>query len=368
VNGRNRLRILLPALLVFFLLPAGRQSGIGWAQEPEPDRESAQKERPEPSASTQEVVAAIKRRAQQILEERRKARRLRVSWDLSQLVGYESNPANSPDHVGDTYLEQSLYGVFSKKLTPTVTWQGIYSGSYDNYLEYGDGDYMSHTLTPAKFLWQPGRMWRVDAGVDLNITYYPRSKPSNYREVKPFIGVRQNLGELPRIGSVFHSVRYEWFVRDYISKKARNGAGAETLSKRVDTRSRLRYEMGTTWKETLLKIRQEWYFHESNDERNDFYDAQDYKVAFSVNRPLTKKLSANASYSFERKNYTHRPVTGITGEARYDDTQTWTLAGAYEFNRTWSFSPSFSYKFLDSNEPTGEYVDTTISGAVTARF
>ncbi len=317
---------------------------------------------PAVTPTTAEVVAAIKRRAQQILEERKKAKRLRTSWEVSQLVGYESNPSNGVDHVGDTYFESSTYLSLSKKLAPTLTAQGLYSGSFTNYVEYGDGDYTSQTLTP-KLLWQPGRMWRIDGGSDFNMTYYPRSKASNYREAKLFLGIRQNL-----FGNWFHSIRYEWFYRDYISKKARDGGGAETTQARIDQRHRMRYEVGTTWKETLMKVKQEWYLHESNDARNDFYDAVDYKMTASLNRPLTEKLTANFSYSFERKNYRHRTVSGITSEARYDDTQTWTLSGAYDFNKTWSFSPSFSYKFLDSNEPTGEYIDTTISGTLTARF
>ena len=325
---------------------------------------SLAQEKPPVTLTPQEVVAAIKRRAQQILEERRRAKRLRISGEVSQLVGYESNPANSgTPHKGDKYIEESLYLTLSKKWTPTVTWQGIYSGSFDYYTEYGDGSYTSQTLTPIKLLWQPGRMWRVDGGVDLNITYYPKSGPSNYREFKPTIGVRQNLW-----GRWFHSARYEWFVREYMSKKARDGAGAETLTYRGDTRHRLRYELGTTWKEALLKVKQEWYFHDSNDARQDFYDAEDYKVTAVVNRPLTEKLSANASYSFERKNYSHRQVGGITAESRYDDTQTWTIAGTYDFNKTWSLNPSLSYKDLNSNDPTGEYADATTSVTLTARF
>ena len=329
------------------------QAGVALAQE-----------KPEVTPTSQEVVAAIKRRAQQILEERKQARRLRISGEISQLVGYESNPANSGNpHKGDKYIEDSLYLTLSKKLTPTITWQGIYSGSYDYYTEYGDGSYTSQTLTPLKLLWQPGRMWRVDSGFDFNITWYPKSGPSNYEELKPYIGVRQNLW-----GRWFHSARYEWFVRRYKSKRARDGAGAETLSNREDTRHRLRYELGTTWLDALLKVKQEWYFHDSNDARQDFYDAQDYKVTASVNRPLTEKLSTNASYSFERKNYKHRQVGGITAEARYDDTQTWTISGTYDFNKTWSLNPSFSYKFLGSNDPTGEYFDATTSVTLTARF
>lgn len=335
-------------------------AGLPWVM----SVETAQAEDP-PAAepTTSEVVAAIKRRAQQILEARRAARRLRFSGEVSQLLGYESNPSNGTEHVGDTYISTSTYLALSKKLTPTVTWQGTYSGSFDNYFEYGDGDYMSHTLTPTKLVWQPGRMWRIDAGADLNITYYPKSGASNYREFKPSVGVRQNLW-----GRWFHSIRHEWFTRDYISKKARDGSGNETEVDRKDTRNRIRYEVGTTWHDTLFKVKQEWYWHDSNDERTDFYDAEDYKVTASINRSLTKKLTINPSYSFERKNYSKRTVTGINAEARYDDTHTWTLAGTYDFNNTWSVNPSFSYKWLDSNEPTGEYIDTTISGTVTARF
>jgi len=353
VHGRVTLGIVIGLIGLL-------SAGIAAAQEPV-GRERPERE--EITPTTQEVITAIKRRAQQILEERRQARRLRFSGEATQLLGYESNPSNGVDHVGDTYLENSLYLNLSKRLRPALTWQGTYSGSFTNYIEYGDGDYMSHTLTPVKLVWQPGRMWRVDGGLDLNITYYPRAGASNYRELKPSIGVRQNL-----FGRWFHSARYEWFIRDYISKKARDGAGVETLSNRVDARHRLRYEVGTTWKEALLRVKQEWYLHDSNDARNDFYDAQDYKMTASVNRPLTEKFSLNASYAFERKNYEHRTVTGITAESRYDDTQTWTLAGAYDINKTWSLAPSFSYKFLASNDPTGEYVDTTISATLTARF
>jgi len=336
--------------------------GIGLAQETESER--AEKERPEITPSTQEVITAIKRRAQQILEERRRARRLRVSWEFSQLIGYESNPSNSgTPHKGDKYVSESLYLTLSKKLTPTLTWQGSYSGSYDQYKEYTDGTYTSQTVTPAKFIWQPGRMWRLEGGFDLNLTYYPRSKPSNYREVKPYFSIRQNLW-----GRWFHLFRYEWFKRDYLSKKARDGGGAETLADRRDLRNRIRYELGTTWKEALLKVKQEWYFHDSNDARQDFYDAQDYKVTASVNRPITEKLSVNASYAFERKNYSHRQVSGITAESRYDDTQTWTFQGTYDLDKTWSLNPSFSYKFLNSNDPSGEYVDATTSFTLTARF
>lgn len=346
----NSKRFLGIGLFVGALFLSSVQAGLSFAEEPA-------------APTTQEVVAAIKRRAQQILAERRKARQLRFSGEVSQGISYEKNPANAAERNGDGYSEETLSLNFSKKLTPTITWQGSYYGSFDNYFEYRDGTYTSQTLTPGKLIWQPGRMWRADAGVDLGDTWYPSSSPSNYRELKPSIGVRQNLW-----GKWFHATRYEWFIRHYISKRARDGAGVETLTAREDTRHRFRYEAGTTWKDALFKVKNEWYLHDSNDARQDFYDAGDYKMTASLNRPITQKLSANASYAFERKNYKHRQVSGITAESRYDNTQTWTLSGAYDFSKTWSLGSSFSHTSLNSNDPTGDYVDWTASTSLTARF
>lgn len=283
--------------------------------------------------------------------------------ELSQGFGYESNPRRNSSHVGDSYLENTLSAALSRKLRPRWIWQGSYYGSFNNYLEYGDGDYAYQSLTPVRLFWQPARVWRLDLAVEVGDLYFPKSAVHNYRWLKPFVGLRQ---ELP--AGLFHGFRYEWQIRKYGSQKARDGGGAETLSARVDIRDRLRYEVGGAWKKTSAKIRQEWYWNDSNDVNNDFYDAEDYKVTASFRQELTKRLFADVSYSFERRNYRHRPVARITREARYDDTHSWAVSGVYQLSKVWSLGSSLSYQYLDSNDPTGEYFDLTVSGSVSARF
>lgn len=358
--AKSKRRFISAFLLgTFWLLQAGASHVL--AEETPAPKEKEAREAVTPT--TQEVVAAIKRRAQQILEERRKARRLQASWEASQGLSYEKNPANAPERNGDWYAEESIALNLSKKLTPTIKWQGSYSATYDGYFEYTDGSYLSQAMTPFKFIWQPGRMWRADAGVDLSQLWYYWASPSSYDEIKPNIKVRQNLW-----GRWYHSIQGEYFYRYYLSKMARNGAGVDTEVHRQDYRYRGRYEIGTTWKEALFKVRQEYYLHDSNDQRNDFYDAEDYKITASINRPITKKLSANLSYAWDHKQYRHRPVSGIKAEARYDNTQTYTASGTYDFNETWSLNPSFSYSRLNSNDPSGEYFDWTATTTLTARF
>lgn len=125
--------------------------------------------------------------------------------------------------------------------------------------------------------------------------------------------IRQNLPK-----SWFHQVQYEWFTREYPSKKARDGAGNNTLTNRTDTRHRIRYKVGTTLKKTLLSVENEFYWHDSNDARNDFYDAQE------------------------------RKVTGISAEARYDDKYTLSSSVSYDLNDTWKLSYNFSFDTLSN--------------------
>ncbi len=333
----------------------------------DPDEESVKK-RPElppltAQVSPEEALAAIKRRAQKILQARREARRFKFSGEASEAVAYETNPSNGSSHKGDTSFEQSAYLTLSKKLTPTLDWQANYSGSYLKYLDYGDGDYTDHTLTPLRFRWQPGKMWRVESWIDVEYNYYPSGKDSTYRNLKLTKRVRQNLFK-----SWYHQIQYEWFTRDYATKNARDGAGAETLSDRVDTRHRLRYKVGTTVKKALLSVENEYYSNDSNDARNDFYDYAVWKINNSLSGSVTKKLYLSGSFSFERKNYKERPVTGLVAPARYDDKYTLSSSASYDISKTWKLAYAFTFDHLASNEPTGEFDNAKHALTVTARF
>ena len=298
-----------------------------------------------------------------ILEARRAARRLKFYGELSEATGYETNPSNSSSHKGDTYEDTSTYLMLSKKLTPTLEWQGTYSGNYLKYLDYGDGDYTDHTLTPVKLRWQPKRMWRVESWMDLEHNWYPIAKDSSYRNLKGVARIRQNLFD-----TWYHQLQYEWFARDYTHKNARDGAGTETTSNRVDTRHRIRYKVGTTVKKVLLSVENEFYWHDSNDAKNDFYDSEVWKISNSVSGNATDKLYLSAGFNFERKNYLERPVTGLVAPARYDDKYTLSSSAAYDLTKSWKLAYGFMFDHLASNEPTGEYDNAKHSVTLTAKF
>ncbi len=344
---------MLRPLLVSLTAAALLFARAAWAQPVESLEDTAGQERLEREASRTTDLEILRQRAPSF----------KHYLELSQGAGYESNPRRNASHTGDAFLENTLAAALSRKLTPRWSWQGFYYGSFTNYLEYGDGDYAYQTLTPLKLIWKPARTWQWDLETEVGDLFFPSSSVSNYRWLRPSLGAQQDLP-----GGFFHAARLDWRIRKYGSQKAKSGSGAETLDNRVDTRPRARYEIGGVWKQTAAKVRQEWYWNDSNNTRNDFYDAEDYKVTASLRRKFTDRLWADAAYSFERRNYRKRPVTGITSEARYDDTHVWVLSGTYKINETWRVGSSFSYRFLDSNDPTGEYVDATVTGSVSARL
>lgn len=346
-----------------------------WAVVPQPlfaQQEAAEKEireRPElPPLTAQippeEALAAIKRRAKKILEARRAARRMKFSGEVSQVFAYETNPATASDHKGNSSSEENAYLAWSKKLTPTLTWQGTYYGSVLFYEKYHAGDYTDHIMTPVKLQWQPGRMWRVESWLDLERNHYREdARDSSYKQIKLTGRIRQNLFK-----SWYHQVQYEWSGRDYVHKKARDGGGADTATYRKDARYRARYKVGTTVKKALLSMENEYYKNDSNDNRNNYYDYWVWKVSNSISGNVTKKLYCSAGFNFERKSYNVRPVSGISAEARYDDKYTLSANANYDLNDTWRLAGGLTFDHLGSNEPTGEYDNMKESLTITAKF
>lgn len=311
----------------------------------------------------EEALAAIKRRAIKILAARRAARRLKFSGEVSEAIAYETNPSTSSSHKGDTSEETSTYLTLSKKLAPTLDWSSSYSGSYLKYVNYGDGDYTDHTLTATKLRWQPRRTWRLEQWTEFEYNFYPAALSSTYRNFKVAGRLRQNLFD-----TWYHQAQYEYFIRDYVSKKARDGAGADTRNTRLDARNRIRYKVGTTVNKALCSVENEFYWNNSNDARNDFYDYDVWKITGSASGNATKKLYVSGTFAFERKNYRARKVTGINAEARYDDKYTLGSSATYDLNDTWRLAYGLTFDHLGSNEPTGEYDNAKHSLTVTAKF
>ena len=320
---------------------------------------------PAPAAkpvSPEEIVAAIKLRAQRELAKRRSRK-----WALNALttwtVGNESNPAQSSARKEALYMEEYLSTTFSYKLHPRLTWQASYSLDALNYNEYTDGSTLTNSLL-TKLIWRPLKDWRLEAHYSFDDSAYPYDAGASTWDQKVHLRLRQSF-----LKNYYHYVGWTYLNKQYKDKLKRESTSTRTPGKRrKDTRQTATYEIGGTFAEAnTLRLRQEFYFNDSNEGFQDYNDAQDYKVRLSFNREWTKQWSTSSSYTYETKRYERRSVSGIN-VSQQDNTNTFDVGLTYNITPSLDLTYTWKHKRNRSNDVGQAYIDTTNSLAFTASF
>lgn len=344
-------------------------SSFTLAQEIEKEREAparvaepradAPEEKP---LSPEEIVAAIKLRAQRELAKRR-ARKWAFNALASWTVGNESNPALVKSRSSHLYTEEYLSTTFSYKLTPLVTWQAGYNFDALNYDEYTDGSTLTNTLL-TKLIWRPVRGWRTEAHYTFDDSDYPYDAGASTWDQKVHLRLRQSF-----LKDYYHYVGWTYLNKQYKDKLKRESTSTRIPGKRRhDQRHTGIYEIGGKAGEgNFLRVRQEFYFNDSNEGHQDYNDAQDYKVRLTFMRDWTKQWSTSNSFTYELKRYERRDVTE-RGVAQQDYTKTYDTVLTYKLSPNVDLAYTWKYKKNDSNDPGQSYQDITNSLALTASF
>ncbi len=311
-------------------------------ESPKPPSSEERQELP-PSA----IIEELKRRAQAIIE-RRDAGRPRLSGYTSLIGAYESNPNLSTPRKGDWYTEQDAGFSVRWRATDQLWPEVGYRFAHVYYSELRDNNYLSNTFYTT-WRWFPTPRWRWESSWETEWLEYPETKSSSLTGGKFLVSARYAITT-----RLYHQLGWHVIMREYASRKARRGNSLPTDNAREDRRHTLFYEIGGTWRETLIRLRQEAYLHTSNDAYQDFYDAEDYKIRLSTTRQFAKRWNGYASVSYERKNYRDRVATTV---AEYDDLYTVFGSISYALTKQTSIGYSFTRKKLDSNYPAYEYTD-----------
>ena len=334
------------------------------------DVERERREPAEPAAAPararpltpEEIVAAIKLRAQHELA-RRRARK----WSLSQVwtwtVANESNPALLKSRNSHLYTEEYLSTTFSYKLAPTLSWQLGYNVDSLLYDEYTDGSTLTNTLL-TKAIWRMTPTLRSEFHYTFDDSDYPYDDGASTWDQKTHLRLRQ----------AFRKQYYHWIGWTYLNKQYKTKLKRESTSTRVpgkrrqDRRHTGSYEIGGPLGEgNTLKLRQEFYFNDSNEGYQDYNDAEDYKVKATFLREWSKPWSTTSSFTYELKRYERRDVTE-RGVAQQDYTKTFDLGATYKVSNQVDLAYTWKYKRNDSNDPGQSYQDITNSLALTGSF
>jgi len=325
--------------------------------------ERAVEEAPAPRQLTpEEIVAAIKLRAQRELA-RRRARKWALNTLTSWTVGNESNPALTKQRSSALYMEEYLSATFSYRFFPQLTWQAGYSLDALNYNEYTDGSTLTNSLT-TKLIYRITNPLRVEAHYTFDDSDYPYDDGASTWDQKVHLRLRHSF-----LKDYYHYIGWTYLYKQYKDKLMRDGTNTRLPTKyRKDKRHTGIYEIGGRFGEnTSLRLRQEFYFNDSNEEHQDFNDAQDYKVKLSGSHDWTTRWSSSGGFTYELKRYDKRVVSG-RGVAEQDYTKTYETGITYKFSPNVDLTYTWKYKKQDSNDPGQSYQDITNSLALTASF
>jgi hypothetical protein len=332
------------------------------AEKPSQIDQSVKESPAPPPLSPEEIVQAIKLRAQRELA-RRRARKWSLNTNMTWTVANESNPQLIKSRSSALYTEEYLSTTFSYKITPGLTWQAGYSLDALNYNEYTDGSTLTNSLT-TKLIYRLTKPLRLEAHYTYDDSDYPYDDGASTWDQKAHLRLHHSF-----LKRYYHYAGWTYLYKQYKDKLTRDGAGTRIPTKyRKDQRHTGIYEMGGRLGEgTTLKLKQEFYFNDSNDAFQDYYDAQDYKAKLSGSHAWTERWSSSGGFTYELKRYERRNVTA-RGVAEQDYTKTYEVGTTYKLSPRVDLTYTWKYKKQDSNDPGQSYQDITNSLALTALF
>lgn len=311
-----------------------------------------------------EIVQAIKLRAQRALA-RKRARKW--SWDnfATWTFGDETNPYAQKARKSAVYMEEYLSTTFGYRFTPQWTWNIGYSLDALNYNEATDLSTLTNSLT-TKLIYRPWKTIRLEAHYTFDDSDYPYDDGASTWDQKVHVRLRHS----------FWKQFYHWVGWTYTDKQYKDKLKRESTSTRIPTKYREDfrhtgiYEIGWLGEQNTLKLKQEFYFNDSNEGHQDFNDAQDYKVKLSGSHEWTEQWSSTAGYTYEIKRFESRSVTNRAGGAvsERDNAHTYDAGLTYKIDKNKDVTYAWKYKHQHSNDPAQTYGDVTHTLAFNVSF
>ncbi|GEM_PF-4523036 len=322
----------------------------GWAAE------SAAEDR------AQLFIELLKRRAQRILEAHRAPPPPLFSFSAGVGEGYESNVNLDGERRGDLFTEESASGVFRPQFRRWARGEFIWNFLNSHFMEMTDSDLYTHTFSGALQL-QPRQALRLDLGAEYGILNFPRDSGSSFADqrVKASFSVAQTSWLTHKIGWVYQ-------YREYDTRDARDTAGDPVAGlNREDRRHTGLAEMQLKFARFSARVGAEFYRNFSNDQSNEFYDWDDFRVRGVLTRVFSPQWIGVLTASHERKNYQSRTVPAINVAERDN---LLTLGGSliYQWTSRVSLTYSLTYRYQDSNDPRLDFTDWINQLAVTVSF
>ncbi|MFQ5953179.1 MAG: hypothetical protein ACE5JK_07230, partial [Candidatus Omnitrophota bacterium] len=289
-------------------------------------------------------------------------KKLEVDISFEIQPGYDNNVDLNSKRRKDGFLQSTANAEIDYPLTETMKVEGgvdlfttiYYIYNVDNIFDVAPYIELDWWITE-DYRWQNKIMYDYFS--------YPNDKASTYSSVQLSTDMRQYLSD-----SVYHEIEYRYSERWYPDRKATRNDGIRDNADRKDNRNTIKYTIGASSATLYLKLSNELYHNNSNDNFMDYYDYLVYRVRPSITYFFTDNIFANTNFSYKLILYDDRRVRENTERTVRDNTFTWGTSLFYDLTKNIMLGVTYVYTENVSNEPFNKYSGSIASGGVYYTF
>jgi len=280
---------------------------------------------------------------------------LKGTSSVSVYSGYDSNVQLAPQRKGDVFEEFRYSYNLS---TPFGTGTKILLNYDLDYLNYNEVTDASNLLNHLRLSIQKKlKGFSLGTGYDFSFFYYPKDEDSDFLFHKGFVYLRNYISR-----TFYQQLLAEYGLKQHTDQKALSGSIFVLQEKeRVDTRESIEYSLGSTyWPKLFLGLKTRFSFNDSNASYQNFYDYKSYAITPTIEYGLTDNLKLLSYFTYTRRNYTDRLVSGGT-EKEKDNIYAAQVGLRYRLNKQNALSLFYTYRDNSTNEPLEKYTENVMS-------
>lgn len=288
----------------------------------------------------------------------------RFDWDLYVDVqqGYDNNVGLDSRRLSDGFSQIVANTQTTYALTDSIHLNG--GTDFFNILYYNQNDDNIFDLAPyAGFDVEINRdvVWYNKFTFDW--FWYPNYKEDTFVEIRAETSVRHYL-----LSNTYHQLTFEYTNRWYPDRKIFTVDGRLGNNDRRDERYKGKYRIAMFYPKFIIRLDNEFYYNDSDDMYQDYYDYWVYRVRPGFMYFFTDKFYADASLIYKYTDHDDRRSTANSWRTVKENL--FVFNGTLFYDLTSNITMQFSYSYSEnvSNEPIEQYSGSIITAGFYYNF
>ncbi len=276
--------------------------------------------------------------------------------------GYDDNAHLNSNRDHDVYTQQFVRTAYTTPIDKRTQANIVYDLMNLMYSDETDLNLIRNTLT-AGYDYAINKDWIVSPVYSFDAINYTRSGDDDWIEHSAGVKLKNRLPN-----KMYHTFAYSLAWRDFLNDNITITPGVDSDKRRNDWRNTVEYEIGRYFEKDWLKGFLQYYYNDSNEKYQNYFDYDSYKLGASLTHLFNDKVSGYLSGYWQKRFFRTRTLVNDTGSKEHDSTYVGIASVYYQFTKSLTAGVSYTYRQNESNEPTEAYSGSLVSTSVYYRF